>query len=77
MSKPLVSCLCGFGESVNPPELNIQEVQGALSSRSKVDPGPLRIFQDFFFYFCQITPLIMFVNSDCLSESAYFVGISS
>ena len=26
--KPLVSCLLGCGESVNPPKLNIQEVQG-------------------------------------------------
>ena len=46
MSKPLVSCLWGCGESVNPPKLNIQEVQGALSSRPKGDPGPLPIFQD-------------------------------
>ena len=48
MSKPLVSCLWGCGESVNPPKLNIQDVQGALSSRPKGDPGPLPIFQDFF-----------------------------
>ena len=47
MSKPLVSRLWGCGESVDPPKLNIQEVQGALSSRSKEDPGPLPIFQDF------------------------------
>ena len=47
VSKPLVSCLWGCGESVNPPKLNIQEVQGALSSRPKGDPGPLPIFQDF------------------------------
>ena len=45
MSKPVVSCLWGCGESVNPPEL---KVQGALSSRPKGDPGPLPIFQDFF-----------------------------
>ena len=44
-SKPLVSCLWGCGESLNPPKLNIQE---ALSSRPKGDPGPLPIFQDFF-----------------------------
>ena len=47
VSKPLVSCLWRCGESVNPPKLNIQEVQGALSSRPKGDPGPLPIFQDF------------------------------
>ena len=28
VSKPLVSCLCGCGESVNPLKLNIYEVQG-------------------------------------------------
>ena len=47
VSKPLVSCLWGCGDSVNPPKLNIQEVQGALSSRSKGDPGLLPIFQEF------------------------------
>ena len=47
VSKPPVSYLCGCGESVNPPKLNIQEVQGALSSRPKGDPGLLHIFQDF------------------------------
>ena len=41
VSKPQVSCLWGCGESVNPPKLTIQEVQGALSSRPKGDPGPL------------------------------------
>ena len=46
MSKPLVSCLWGCGESVNPLKLNIQEVQEALSSRPKGDPGLLPIFQD-------------------------------
>ena len=46
MSEPLVSCLWGCGESVNPQKLNIQEVQGALSSRPNGDPGPLPIFQD-------------------------------
>ena len=30
VSKPLVSCLWGCGESVNPPKLNIQEVQGGF-----------------------------------------------
>ena len=39
--------VCGdCRESVNPPQLNIQEVQGALSSRPKGDPGRLPIFQD-------------------------------
>ena len=47
VSKPLVSCLWGCGESVNPLKLNIQEVQVAFSSRPKEDPGPLLIFQDF------------------------------
>ena len=45
--KPLVSCLWWCGESVNPPELNIQEVQGVLSSRPKGDPGLLPTFHDF------------------------------
>ena len=56
VSKPLVSCLWGCGESVNPPELNIQEAQGALSSRLKGDPGPLPICQDLLL--SQITPLL-------------------
>ena len=30
VSKPVVSCLWGCGESVNPPKLNIQELQGGL-----------------------------------------------
>ena len=47
MSKPLVYCLWGCGESVNSQKLNIQEVHGALSSRPKGDPGSLPIFQDF------------------------------
>ena len=59
--KPLVSCLWGCGESVNPPKLNIQEVQGALSSRPKGDPGPLPIFQDFF-YFCKSHPWYIHVH---------------
>ena len=42
----LVSCLWGCGESVNLPKLNIQQVQGTLSSRQKGHPGPLPIFQD-------------------------------
>ena len=57
MSKPLVSCSWGCGESVNPPKLNIQEVQGALSSRPKGDPRPRPITHLQDFYFCQITPL--------------------
>ena len=40
VSKPLVSCLWGCGESVNPPKLNIQEVQRILSSRPKGRPRP-------------------------------------
>ena len=50
LSKLLVSCLWRCGESVNPPKLNIQEVQGALSSRPKGYPGllVLPIFHDFF-----------------------------
>ena len=46
VSKPLVSCLWRCGESVNPVKLNIQDVQGTLSSRPKGHPGPLPIFQD-------------------------------
>ena len=44
VSKPLVSCLWGCGESVNTPKLNIQEVQRASSSRPKGDPGLLSMF---------------------------------
>ena len=47
VSKSLVSCLWGCVESVNPPKLNIQEVQWAVSSRPNRDPGLLPIFQDF------------------------------
>ena len=57
VSKLLVSCLWGCGESVNPPKLNIQEVQVALSSRAKGDPGPWPIYFPRSFYFCQITSL--------------------
>ena len=67
MSKPLVSSLWGCGESVNPPKLNIQEVQGALSFRPKGDPGPLPIFQDF--YFCQVTTLKMRLPPHCIMVS--------
>ena len=56
VSNPLVSCLWEYGESVNPPKLNIQEVQGALSSRPKRVKGLLPIFR--IFDFCQNTPLI-------------------
>ena len=43
MSKPLGSCLWEFGESVNPPKLNVREVQVVLSSKPKGDPGPLSV----------------------------------
>ena len=43
----------GMWRVYNPPKWNIQEVQGALSSRPKGDPGLLPIFQDFVF-FCQM-----------------------
>ena len=56
-SKPLVSSLWGCGESVHPPKLNIQEVQGALSSRPKWDPARYPFFR--IFYFRQITPLFL------------------
>ena len=55
VSKPLVSCLWGCEEFVNPPKLNIQEVHGALSLRPKGDPSLLPIFR--ICEFCQITPL--------------------
>ena len=45
--KPLVSCLWGCGEMVNSPKLNIQEVQGALSSR----PRPVNTYFSGFFTF--------------------------
>ena len=55
-SKPLVSHLWGCGESVNPPKLNIQEVQGDFVRETK---GRRRPATHFFrsLYFCQITPL--------------------
>ena len=70
VSKPLLSCLWGYGEYVNPPKLhvNIQEVQGALSSRPVGDP----FFRFFFFYFCQTTPLIhvhVILNIICMVHS--------
>ena len=46
VSKPLVSCLWGCGESVNPPKLNIEGIQGLW----------VPIFRIFHFY--QITSLI-------------------
>ena len=55
VSKPLVSCLWGCGEPINPLKLNIQEVQGALSSKGRPRPA-IRISG--FFYFGQITPLM-------------------
>ena len=45
--------VCRDVECVNPPKLNIQEVQGTLSFSPNGDTGPLPIFQDF--YFCQST----------------------
>ena len=55
VSKPLVSCLWGCGESVNPSKFNIQEVQGALSSsRPTGDSGLLPIFTGFLKAACQI-----------------------
>ena len=48
VSKPLVSCLWGCGAPVNPPKLNIQEVQGGLCPLDQREtPGLLPIFQDF------------------------------
>ena len=35
VSKHLASCLWGCGESVNPPKLNIQEVQGGICPRNQ------------------------------------------
>ena len=46
VSKFLVSCLWGCGESVNHVKVNTQEVQGALSSRPKGDPDLQPIFPD-------------------------------
>ena len=48
VSKPVVSCLWGCGESVNLPKLNIQEDQGVMSSRPKGRTVPLPISQVFF-----------------------------
>ena len=70
VSKPLVSCLWGRGESVNPPKFNIHVVQGALSSRPKGDPDLLPIFQD-----CLLlsnhTPLYMYVCAMYMYMSKY------
>ena len=55
VSKPLVSCLWGCGESVNPPKLNIQEVWGGgFVLETKGRPRPTARFSGFV-YFCQIT----------------------
>ena len=69
VSKPLVSCLWGCGESVNPPKLNIQEVQGALSSRPKGHPGPLPIFQDFFTFVKSHSYIVLIMKRN--SENAF------
>ena len=50
VSNHLVSCLWECGESVNPPKLNIQEVQGALSLKPKGDSVPAIHFSGFFTY---------------------------
>ena len=56
MSKPLVSCLWGSGEPVNPPKLNIQEVQGALSSRPKGDQACYPFLFSGFYTFVTLHP---------------------
>ena len=48
VSKPLVSCLWGCGESVNPPKLNIQEVQGLCPLDQRETQARYPIFQDIF-----------------------------
>ena len=46
--KKEVACIVSTPlESVRPPKLKIQEVQGTFSSRPKRDAGQLSIFQDF------------------------------
>ena len=59
----------GCGESVNPPKLNIQEVQGALSSRPKGDPGLLHVYMYMFMLGTHFSELITFVKSyHCISD---------
>ena len=66
VSQPLVSCLWGCGESVNPPKLNIQDIQGALSSRPKGDPGLLPIFQDLLLL-SNHNPEILYYCTSCVA----------
>ena len=54
VSKPLVSCLWGCGESVNPPKLNTKGVCPPDHRETQARYPFSRIF-----YFCQITPLII------------------
>ena len=56
VSKPLVSCLWWCWECVNPPKLNIQEVQGGFVLQTKGRPRPATHFLRIF-HFCQITTL--------------------
>ena len=57
MSKSLVSCLWGCGESVNPPKLYIQEVQRALSSTKGIS-RPANRFLIFFDFLSNHAPFI-------------------
>ena len=51
----MFSCLWGCEESVNPPKLNIQEVQGVQGLNCPRDEARYPFVRTF--YFCQITPL--------------------
>ena len=60
MSKPLISCLWGCGESVNPPKLNIQEFQGGFVLLTKMETqARYPFFRIFYFQGCyfQVTRL--------------------
>ena len=50
VSKPLVSCLWGCGESVNPSKLNIQEVQGLCPLDHRKTQTRYLFFWIFFFF---------------------------
>ena len=54
VSKPLVYCLWGCGKSLNPPKLNIQEVQGLCPLDQRETQACYPFFR---MLHCQVTPL--------------------
>ena len=54
--KPLVSCLWGCGEAVNPQKFNIQKVQGGFVLQTKGRPRPAYHFSGFCLLLSNHTP---------------------